>query len=87
MRGTSDLRATFREVYSLFALTPGWKKENTELDFGQMIYALSTSSLQTTKDGKRFQIQTPSGEVRARDKFPVYGEDGRLHEFYAIRFY
>jgi len=87
MRGTSDLRATFREVYSLFALTPGWKKENTELDFGQMIYALSVSGLQTTRDGKRFQVQIPSGKVKQRDIFGVYGEDGRLHQFYAIRFY
>jgi len=87
LRGTSDLRATFREVYSVFALTPGWKKENTELDFGQMIYALSVSGLQTTRDRKRFQIPVPSGKVKQRDIFGVYGEDGRLHQFYAIRFY
>ncbi|MBM3496845.1 MAG: hypothetical protein FJX72_21365, partial [Armatimonadetes bacterium] len=47
--GASDTRATFRDVYGLFSLTPGWKKENTELDFGQMVYALSVSGLQATK--------------------------------------
>lgn len=85
--GPSDLRATFRRIYDLFALTPGWKKENTELDFGQMVYALSVTPIRTTKDGTRFQIQTPSGPVKKRDIFGVYGEDGRLHQFYAIRFY
>lgn len=87
LRGTSDLRAAFREIYNLFSLTPGWKKENTELDFGQMVYALAGSGLQTTKDGKRFELQTPSGKVKSRDIFGVYGEDGRLHEYYAIRFF
>ncbi len=87
LAGVADLRATFRAIYSLFALTPGWKKENTELDFGQMVYALRESGLETTRDGKRFQIQLASGKVKERDIFRVYGDDGREHSFYAIRFF
>ena len=87
LAGASDLRATFRAIYTLFSLSPGWKKENTELDFGQRVYALRESGLRTTKDGKRFQIQIPSGTVKKKDIFRVYGDDGREHLFYAIRFF
>lgn len=85
--GATDRRATFRRIYAQFCIAPGWKKDNSELEFGQQIYALRESGIQTTKDGTRYQIQEPSGKVKRSDIFIVYGADGREHEFYAIRFF
>lgn len=76
----------FRDVYDLFSLTPGWKKENPPAAFGQSIYALHRSDIRATRGGRSFEMVYPSGNVRDRDVFPVIAEDGKPVRYYGIRF-
>jgi hypothetical protein len=82
----SGVFAKFRDVYDLFCLTPGWKKENPPAAFGQAIYALHRSGVQATRGGRTFEFVYPSGNYRERDVFPVISEDGRPIRYYGIRF-
>ncbi len=76
----------FRDVYDLFSLTPGWKKENPPAAFGQAIYAMHRSELRVTRSGRKFEIVYPAGNVKERDLFSVISEDGRPILYYGIRF-
>jgi len=76
----------FREIYALFALTPGWKKENPEVAFGQAIYALHRSGLSTTRSGRKFEFEYPSGNVKDKDIFTVIAEDGRPIRYWGVQF-
>lgn len=78
--------AKFRDIYEQFCLAPGWKKENTPAAFGQAIYALHRSEIRTTRSGRKFDFEYPSGNVRDRDIFPVIAEDGRAIRYYGIQF-
>lgn len=78
--------ARFREIYDLFCLTPGWKKDNPPAAFGQAIYALHKSGLQTTRAGRKFDFEYPSGNVKDRDIYTVIAEDGRPIRYYGIQF-
>lgn len=78
--------ARFRDIYDYFSLTPGWKKDNPEGAFGQSLYALQTSGLRMTRKEVPFQIEWPSGNVKDKDLFTVYAEDGKPLRYYAIRF-
>lgn len=78
--------ARFREIYAWFALTPGWKKENPEVAFGQAIYALHRSDVRTTRRGATFQVEYASGSVKEKDVFTVWAEDGSPLRYYGIRF-
>lgn len=84
--GQNEIYAPFHEIYALFADTPGWKKSNPAVEFGQSIYALRVSSIRTTKDGRVFQFETPGGRPKEKDIFTVYGEDGHVNRFWGIRF-
>lgn len=75
-----------RDIYELFALAPGWKKENPESSFAQRLYALHTSGIYTAKDGAPFNIQEPASKVSARDLFEIRARDGRLIRYYGISF-
>ena len=76
----------FKDIYDLFALTPGWKKENPPAAFGQAIYALHRSEIRATRAGRRFEIEYPSGNAKDKDLFIVMDEDGRPLRYYAIQF-
>ena len=78
--------ARFRDVYELFSITPGWKKENPPAAFGQAIYALHRSELRMTRSGRKFELDYPSGNAKDRDVFSVISEDGRAIRYYGIRF-
>lgn len=76
----------FREVYDMFCVTPGYKKDNPPAAFGQQIYALHRSGIRTTKAGIPFDIDTPSGHPKERDIFSVIAEDGKTIRYYGITF-
>ncbi len=78
--------AKFRDIYELFCLTPGWKKDNPPAAFGQAIYAMHRSGLLTTRAGRKFTFEYPSGNVKDRDIYTVYAEDGRQIRYYGIQF-
>ena len=78
--------AKFRDIYELFCLTPGWKKDNPPAAFGQALYALHRSGLQTTRAGRKFDFEYPSGNVKERDIYTVIAEDGRPIRYYGIQF-
>ncbi len=78
--------AKFRDIYELFCLTPGWKKDNPPAAFGQAIYALHRSGLQTTRTGRKFDFEYPSGNVKDRDVYTVIAEDGRPIRYYGVQF-
>jgi exonuclease VII small subunit len=84
--GQNEIYAPFHEIYALFADTPGWRKANPTVDFGQRIYALRMSAIRTTKDGRVYQVETPGGRPKEKDIFTVYGEDGHVNRFWGIRF-
>lgn len=81
------LFAKFRDIYNLFCLTPGWKRENPPVAFGQAIYALHRSEIRATRSGRKFEFEYPSGNVKERDVFTVIAEDGRPIRYYGIRFW
>ena len=78
--------ASFKEIYDLFSLTPGWKKENPSAAFGQAIYALHRSETNMTRSSRRFEIEYPTGNVKDKDCFIVISEDGRPIKYYGIQF-
>ncbi len=77
---------TFREAYDVFALAPGWAKDNPWPDFGQAIYALATSGIRSTRSGATYEIAGPSGKYRKGDVLYIRGEDGDERAYYGIRF-
>lgn len=78
--------ARLRDLYRLFSIAPGWKKENPEPSFARQIYALHRSDVRTATDGKRLEFEFPSGKVRERDIFTVMSDDGREIRYYGILF-
>ena len=82
----SDPTVKFRDMHDLFCVTPGWKKDNPPIVFGQAIYAMHRSDLRTTRAGRLFEIVYPSGNSKERDVFSVIGEDGKTVRYYGIRF-
>lgn len=78
--------ARFRDIYDLFCLTPGWKKENPPAAFGQSIYALHRSGIRETRAGRTVEIEYSSGNAKDKDIFTVYSEDGLTLRYYGIRF-
>ena len=76
----------FREVYDMFCVTPGYKKENPKAAFAQQIYALHKSGLRSTKAGARFDIEYPSGGAKEPDILSVIAEDGQTQRYYGISF-
>jgi hypothetical protein len=81
-----DQFAKFRDIYEIFCLTPGYKRENPPAAFGQQIYSLHRSDIRTTRSGRKFEIEYPSGNVKERDVFTVISEDGRPIRYYGIWF-
>ncbi len=82
----NDEEVKFKEIYDLFCLTPGYKKEVSPAVFGQQIYALHKSSMRLTKSGNRCIIELPTGNVKDKDLFPVTSEDGKVLRYYTVRF-
>jgi hypothetical protein len=78
--------AKFHDIYELFCITPGYKKDNPPAAFGQQIYALHRSGLTSTRAGATFEFEYPSGKAKDRDIYTVYAEDGRPIRYYGISF-
>ena len=76
----------FKDLYNLFAMTPGWKKDNPRAAFGLAIYALQSSEIRATRSGRSFEIVTPSGKYKEGDIFSIIAEDGKPLRYYGIRF-
>ena len=76
----------FINIYNLFSITPGWKKENPLGAFGQSIYALHRSETRMTRSGRKFEIEYPSGNYKEKDVLTVIAEDGRAIRYYGIQF-
>ncbi len=87
-RLASDARpvAEFWEVYELFSLAPGWKKDNPPTAFAQSIYALQLSGLRATRGGRTFDLTRPSGRFNERRVYSVVAEDGEVVRYYGISF-
>lgn len=81
-----DPHARFQDIYTLFCLTPGYKKENPPAVFGQQIYGLHRSEVRTTRAGRKLEIEYASGNVKEKDIFTVVAEDGRQLRYYNIFF-
>ena len=77
---------TFRNIYDLFCLTPGYKKENPPAAFGQQIYALHRSDIRATRGGRKLEFEYATGNVRERQIFTVIAEDGRPIRYHSIWF-
>ena len=78
--------AKLRDIYDLFSITPGWKKDNPPAVFGQQVYALHRSGITSTRAGNTFEFEYPSGKIKERDIFAVVSEDGRTIRYYGIWF-
>jgi hypothetical protein len=77
----------FREIYEMWSLTPGWKRENPLAKFAQDVYALNRADLESTRAGKKFEFVRPSANAKANETLNVIAEDGRLVSYLGIRFY
>lgn len=84
--GKDNPVARFRDIYDLFCLTPGYKKENPPAAFGQQIYALHRSDVRATRGGRKLEIEYATGNVKEKDIFTVIAEDGRPVRYYNIWF-
>jgi hypothetical protein len=82
----NDPHAKFRDIYDLFCLTPGFKKENPTAAFGQQIYALHRSEVRMTRGHRRFEIEYATGNYKEKDVFTVLSEDGRPLRYFTIFF-
>jgi hypothetical protein len=85
-KASGPIFAKLRDIYDLFCLTPGYKKENPAAAFGQSVFALHLSEVRATKSGRAFQIQSPSSKVKERDVFTILREDGVPVRYYGIQF-
>ena len=85
-RPLRQIFSKFRDIYDLFSITPGWKKDNPPAAFGQAIYALHRSDIRVTRSGRKLEIEYPSGNIKERDVFSVISEDGRAIRYYGIHF-
>jgi hypothetical protein len=86
LKEAEEIFVKFRDIYTLFSLTPGWKKENPPAAFGQAIYALHLSDVHATRGGRRYEMIYPSSNVKEKDVFTVMSEDGRAIRYMGIRF-
>lgn len=82
----TDPHAKFRDIYDLFCLTPGYKKENPPAAFGQQIYALHRSDIRATRGGRKLEIEYATGNYKEKDVFTVLAEDGRPIRYFTIFF-
>jgi hypothetical protein len=82
----NDPHAKFRDIYDLFCLTPGYKKENPPAAFGQQIYALHRSEVRSTRGGRKLEIEGATGSYKEKDVFTVLAEDGRPIRYFTIFF-
>jgi hypothetical protein len=76
----------FKEIYTLFCLTPGWKRENPPAKFAQDIYALHLSGLTYTRSGILFEFVYPTGSAKESEIITVISEDGRSIRYHGFRF-
>ncbi len=82
----TDPNAKFRDIYDLFCLTPGYKKENPEAAFSQQIYALHRSEVRTARGSHKFEIEYATGSYKEKDVFSITSEDNRLIRYFNIFF-
>lgn len=75
-----------RDIYELWALTPGWKRENPPAKFAQDVYGLHRSGTTVTRGGKKIDFVTPSGNAKTGEIYTVIAEDGRTLRYHGIRF-
>ncbi len=85
LKGSVDF-VKFRDIYDLFCLAPGYKKENSLAAFSQQIYALNMSEIATTRKGVKYGIESPTSGAKDRDILTVISEDGRPLSYYSIWF-
>ncbi len=83
---TGSVKAKIRDIYDLYSLTPGWKKDNPESSFAQDLYALHRSDLRVTRGDMRYEFEFPTGQPKPRDLFEVIDESGRPIRYYMIHF-
>ena len=75
-----------REIYDMWCLTPGWKRENPTAKFTQDVYALHRAGIDLTRAGKKIDFVTPSANAKNNEIFTVIAEDGRPLRYHGIRF-
>jgi hypothetical protein len=85
-RPNGEVKAKLRDVYDLFSIAPGWKKDNPEASFAQDLYALHRSEVRTTRSGKKYEYEFPSGQPKGREIFEVVDESGRPIRYYMVHF-
>lgn len=82
----NKLTVKLRDIYDLWKLAPGWKKENPELTFTQALYSLHESNIRVTKGGKKYELEGPTGTPKAAEVLSVTAKDGRPIYYYMIHF-
>jgi hypothetical protein len=86
-RGNSTpIPVKFVDVYNLWCITPGYKKETSPSAFGQLLYALHRSELSATRAGKKMTMEFASGNYKEREVFSVMAEDGRPIRYFTVVF-
>lgn len=82
----SRVTAKLRDIYELWSVAPGWKKDNPELAFTQALYSLHQSDVRVTRGGKKYEFEFPTGTPKRSDVFSVTATDGRPVNYYLIHF-
>ena len=85
-QSTNPVFLKLREIYDMWTLTPGWKRENPISKFTQDVYALHRSGVTLTRAGKQIDFVTPSANAKANEILTVIAEDGRTLRYHGIRF-
>jgi len=86
-KASNPVYLKFRDIYDMWSLTPGWKRENPLAKFVQDVYALNRAGLETTRSGKKFEFIRPSANAKQNETLTVIAEDGRTLRYLGIRFY
>ena len=84
--GANPVFLRFKEVYDMWSLTPGWKRENPLAKFAQDVYALHRSELMFTRAGRKIVWITPSASAKPIEILTVIAEDGRPLRYHGFRF-
>ncbi len=82
----ADFRTKFRDLYNMYALAPGWTRENSLLSFGQQIYALDRSNVRVAREGRTYELEGPSGKPKAGEVITIISRESKPIDYYMIWF-
>jgi hypothetical protein len=74
------------DLYEMFTLLPGARREYSAQEFARDVYLLDQSGETTTKTGERVEFHASTGTKLRRGTLTMVTQEGREKRYYAISF-